>query len=116
MSRGHLDFFRFIALFSIGQISREESLFYYKAGENVEMFSVPDHVPSFADELLQQATRQQQDLCNDDPSCLFDLLETNDPSIALGTLRSAQNVAAATASMGKATSFNFASLFFNQFI
>ena len=55
----------------------------------------------FADELLEQATPEQRAICNNDPSCLFDLLETNDPSIALGTLETAQTVAAATASMSK---------------
>ena len=85
-------------------MSQKESLFYYKPGESISTFSFPDHVPIFADELLERATEQQRELCNDDPSCLFDLLETNDPSIALGTLQSAQDVAAATASMSKATS------------
>eukprot|EP00118_Oscarella_pearsei_P024327 m.303882 g.303882 ORF g.303882 m.303882 type:complete len:1049 (+) comp40843_c0_seq5:1798-4944(+) len=80
------------------QISQSESLFRYEEGERVASLSDPDHVPAFADELLKTATPEQRTLCKNDPSCLFDLLETGNEALALGTLEITQSVTAARAS------------------
>ena len=70
----------------IGQVYEAESLFYYGEGSDVSSFSNPDHVPVFPDEELDRYTEDEKAACNNDPQCLFDTVETNDPEIGRETL------------------------------
>jgi fibulin 1/2 len=68
------------------QVYENESLFYYDVGTGVSTFADPDHIPVFADETLDRYTEQQRLACNNDPQCLFDTFETNDPEVGQETL------------------------------
>ncbi|XP_062511306.1 mucin-like protein [Corticium candelabrum] len=68
------------------QVFQNESLFYYDDGNDVTTFSDPNHIPVFPDEAVSRYTGEQRTACNDDPQCLFDTFETNDPEIGQETL------------------------------
>lgn len=70
----------------LGQIYGNESLFYYDEGSSAVSFAVPDHLPVFADELVNLYTLEQRQMCQDDPACLFDVFETGDVKFGLETL------------------------------
>lgn len=72
--------------FVVGQVFENESLFYYDDGNDVTTFSDPNHIPVFPDEAVSRYTGEQRTACNDDPQCLFDTFETNDPEIGQETL------------------------------
>jgi fibulin 1/2 len=68
------------------QVTYEESLFFYPSGSDVSTFSNPDHLPDFPDEVLDRYSIDQRLACNNDPVCLFDLFETNDPEVGQESL------------------------------
>ena len=78
---------KIINLFS-GQISDEDSLFYYDSGKGPADYRFPDHTPPFPDELgLSNVTNAVfLSTCNDSLACLYDAVVTNDISLAKQTL------------------------------
>ena len=71
--------------FCSGQILIEESLFFYDEGTDVSSFAFPDHVPVFADEVVNLFTLEQRTACQEDPACMFDAFETGDVQLGLET-------------------------------
>jgi len=74
--------------FLIGQITEAESLFNYLSGESTDNFSVPDHVPSFTDEVVSAADPAIIEACggSNNTRCIFDSVQTNSTSVGLATL------------------------------
>ena len=80
---------QFLCLFFlIGQITEAESLFNYLPGESTDSFSVPDHVPSFTDEVVGAADPAIIEACggSNNTRCIFDSVQTNSTSVGLATL------------------------------
>ena len=84
----------YIIVFPTGQLMQNESLFNYEDGASTATFSFPSHEPVFLDELLSNLTAEQlstaQQICGDDQSCLFDLLETQNQALAANSLETNQ--------------------------
>ena len=74
--------------FLIGQITEAESLFNYLPGESTGNFSVPDHVPSFTDDVVGAADPAIIEACggSNNTRCIFDSVQTNSTSVGLATL------------------------------
>ena len=79
-------YFNACLMLVVGQVSQRESLFWYEVGSDVSTFSDRDHMPVFPDEALNRYTPAEEAACNNDPQCLFDTFETNDPEIGQQTL------------------------------
>ena len=73
-------------LFS-GQITQEQSLFYYEDGQDVTTFSFPNHKPDFLDEIDKELLSQGIEICGSDKNkeCLFDFFETKNEALARST-------------------------------
>ena len=73
-------------LFS-GQITQEQSLFYYEDDENVTTFSDPNHIPLFLDEIDNATLNKAIDICGgfDNIECLFDFSQTRNAELAQST-------------------------------
>ena len=73
-------------LFS-GQITQDQSLFYYETGENVSTFSDPNHIPVFLDEIDNETLSEAIDICGGDENieCLFDFSQTRNEALAQST-------------------------------
>jgi len=71
--------------FTLGQITSAESIFTYKAGEGVDTFSDPNHVPPFLDEILSNLTGNSTltDVCGSNVECLFDFAQTGDMEVGM---------------------------------
>ena len=74
--------------FLIGQITEAESLFNYLPGESTDRFSVPDHVPSFTDDVVGAADPAIIEACggSNNTRCIFDSVQTNSTSVGQATL------------------------------
>ena len=74
-------------IYITGQVTQEESLFYYNEGENVSTFSVPNHEPQFLDELDNETLSEAIDVCGGDENieCLFDFSQTRNEALAQST-------------------------------
>ena len=70
-----------------GQITQEESLFYYDNGENVSTLSDPNHIPIFLDEIDNDTLNEAIDICGGDENieCLFDFSQTRNEALAQST-------------------------------
>ena len=75
-------------IFFPGQITSIESIFTYEMGENVAMFSDPDHIPPFLDEILSNLTGNSTltDVCGENVECLFDFAQTGDMEVAVAAM------------------------------
>ena len=73
-------------LFS-GQITQDESLFYYEQGENVSTLSNPNHIPVFLDEIDNETLSEAIEICGGDENieCLFDFSQTRNEALAQST-------------------------------
>lgn len=49
-------------------------------------YSFPDHIPPYLSEVVGNASDEIRTMCNDNPQCIFDAVQTNDPAIGTGTL------------------------------
>ena len=76
-----------IIAFKTGQISQNESLFFYEAGQNVSTFSDPDHVPQFLDEIDNGTLAEATQICGgtENIECLFDFSQTRNEELAVTT-------------------------------
>ncbi len=70
----------------LGAISSEESLFSYPNGLNSSHFFHPDHMPSFVDEVVENASEEVLEACGDNIECIYDASQTGDISIGLETM------------------------------
>ncbi|XP_065884099.1 mucin-like protein isoform X2 [Dysidea avara] len=70
------------------QVTGAESLFTYTLGENVDTYSVPDHIPPFLDEILSSLMGNSSllDVCGDNVECLFDFNQTGDPNVGMAAM------------------------------
>ena len=70
-----------------GQVTQEESLFYYNEGVNVSTFSDPNHIPVFLDEIDNDTLSEAIDVCGGDENieCLFDFSQTGNEALAQST-------------------------------
>ena len=67
------------------------------------MFSNPDHLPEFPDEVLDRYAVDQRAVCNNDPVCLFDMFETNDPEVGQESLNTNTQLLEQSAALSKCT-------------
>ena len=76
-------------IFFTGQITKEESLFYYPDGLSVANFSVPDHKPQFLDELDNSTRQKAEAICGglQNIQCIFDFSQTQNKELAENTQR-----------------------------
>ena len=69
-----------------------ESFFTYQPGESwatyYDPYFVPTYLPQFSD---QDLATQANELCGNDPFCLFDIAATGRVDIGLSTLRGSQD-------------------------
>ena len=72
-----------------GQITQDESIFTYAAGESVATFSDPDHVPPFLDEIQSslEGNSTLVEVCGNNPLCLFDAQQTGDVNAGMATMQ-----------------------------
>ena len=72
-----------------GQITEEESLFYYPDGQSFANFSVPDHQPQFLDELDNVTRQKAETVCRglQNIQCIFDYSQTQNKELAQNTQR-----------------------------
>ena len=70
---------------SVGQISVEESLFFYGAGLSTSNYSNPDYVPSFKSDVVANAPPDVLTLCNGSTECIYDYLVSGNQDVALVT-------------------------------
>ena len=72
----------------IGQVTQDESIFTYESGENVDTFSIPDHIPPFLDEILSDLTGNSTltDVCGNNVECLFDFSQTGDMEVGMAAI------------------------------
>ena len=70
-----------------GQITQEESLFYYENGETVSTLSDPNHIPIFLDEIDNETLNEAIAFCGGDENieCLFDFSQTRNEALAQST-------------------------------
>ena len=75
--------------FFTGQITEDESLFYYSKGMGVANFSVPDHKPQFLDELDNVTRKEAENVCGGPQNiqCIFDYSQTGNRELAQNTQR-----------------------------
>ena len=71
-----------------GQITLNESIFTYEAGEGVETFSDPNHAPPFLDEILSNLMGNSTltAVCGDNVDCLFDFAQTGNLEVAMAAM------------------------------
>lgn len=72
--------------FSSGQTLEEESLFTYPTGMSHSAYTFPDHIPPYLSEVVASARDDIKAMCNDNPQCIFDAVQTEDPAVGTGTL------------------------------
>ena len=72
-----------------GQVTQEQSLFYYEDGQDVTTFSVPNHKPDFLDEIDNETLSEGIVICGGDENieCLFDFFQTKNEALARSTAR-----------------------------
>ena len=69
-----------VFLFS-GRLLSNESLFFYRPGQNYFNFYHPNHVPHFSDELnISSLSPEVRRACGQNRECLFDAAETGSVS------------------------------------
>ena len=75
--------------FFIGQVTEDESLFYYSKGQGVANYSVPDHIPHFLDEIDDVRRKEAENVCGGPQNiqCIFDYCETGNRELAQNTQR-----------------------------
>lgn len=49
-------------------------------------YTFPDHIPPYLSEVVANAPDNIKAMCNDNPQCIFDAVQTNDPAVGTGTL------------------------------
>ena len=71
----------------LGQVTDQESLFFYEDNENSSTYAIEDHDPPFLDEITDEllANPQLTSVCGDHVLCLFDYNQTGDPAIGIDT-------------------------------
>ena len=72
---------------SLGQVSEEESLFFYEDGQNVSTMSDPYHRPIFLDEIDNETLSEAAGICGgvENVECLFDFSQTRNEELAQAT-------------------------------
>ena len=75
-------------IYTLGQISQNESIFTYEMGDDVDTFSVPNHVPPFLDEIRSDLMGNSTltDVCGDNLECLFDFSQTGDVEVGMAAM------------------------------
>jgi hypothetical protein len=69
------------------QITAEESLFLYVAGESTSNFSNPTFVPSFKSDIVASAPDVITTYCEGNPECIFDYTVSGNQDVATATLQ-----------------------------
>ena len=71
-----------------GQVSQEESLFFYEEGENVSTVSNPKHLPVFLDEINNVTVTEAVEFCEglENIECVYDFVLTRNIELALSTM------------------------------
>ena len=71
-----------------GQITQNESIFTYEMGEGVDIFSDPNHVPAFLDEILSDLMGNSTltDVCGNNVECLFDFAQTGEVEVGMAAI------------------------------
>ena len=71
-----------------GQISQNESIFTYEMGEGVDIFSDPNHLPPFLDEILSNLVENSTltDVCGTNAECLFDFAQTGEVDVGMAAI------------------------------
>ena len=94
-----------LSVFSVryeGQITAEESLFFYRDGESTASLARPDHVPLFADELnISSLSQEIRDACGTNLECIFDAVETGSIAFGQQTSQEQETFVATEANVGK---------------
>ena len=75
-------------IYTLGQITHNESIFTYGVGESVANFSNPNHVPPFLDEILSNLMGNSTltAVCGDNVECLFDFAQTGDMEVGMAAM------------------------------
>ena len=83
----HLLFIFLLSRLFSGQITQDQSLFYYEDGQDVSTFSDPNHIPVFLDEIDNDTLSEAIDICGGDENieCLFDFSQTGNEALAQST-------------------------------
>ena len=81
-----LTFFTFL-----GQVTAQESLFYYGAGLSTGNYSNPDFVPSFKSDVVANAPDMITTYCGDNTECIFDYSVSGSEDVAAETILADQN-------------------------
>lgn len=90
--------------FFTGQISSEESLFYYLPGRSFEYYSNPDFMPDYVDDIVANAPASITTYCSSNIECIFDYVESGRQAVARITLVLHQNYTAQVLQAGKLSS------------
>ena len=72
-------------IYSLGQVTQNESIFTYGSGESVDTFSDPNHAPPFLDEMLSNLMGNSTltAVCGTNVECLFDFAQTGDMEVGM---------------------------------
>ena len=68
-----------------GQITQNESIFTYEMSEGVDIFSDPNHLPPFLDEILSNLVENSTltDVCGTNAECLFGFAQTGEVDVGM---------------------------------
>ena len=71
-----------------GQITQNESIFTYEIDEGVDLFSDPNHLPPFLDEILSglMGNLTLTDVCGNNAECLFDYAQTGEVDVGMAAI------------------------------
>ena len=69
-----------------GQIIEQESLFTYPVGTSFIDYTFPDHIAPLLSDVVASAPASVVEMCNSNPQCIFDAVQTGDLAIGMGTL------------------------------
>ena len=72
---------------SAGQITAEESLFFYGDGVSTSNYSNPAFTPSFKSDIVANAPNDTTTYCQSNPECIFDYSVSGDQAVASATLQ-----------------------------
>ena len=74
-----------------GQIIERKSLFTYPVGTSFSDFYFPNHIAPLLSDVVASAPDSIATMCNSNPQCIFDAVQTGDPDIGTGTLNTIEN-------------------------
>lgn len=77
--------------FVTGQITEQESLFFYESGVGTSNYSNPDLMPTFKSDIVANAPDEVTTYCGGNAECIFDYSVSGSQDVAAVTLWSNEN-------------------------